>query len=105
MRAPTGDFDDAAPAPHCLDRVAAPVADAVRHRSTAFPPGDWSTSAPGRSGPVLAPGGPVSAPARPAPGPCGFGAWTVRVRVCGRLRHLLVPPLRRPAAPPFQGPG
>ncbi|MEU1404446.1 YbaK/EbsC family protein [Streptomyces sp. NPDC005728] len=31
MRAPIGDFDTATPAPDCLDRLPAPVADAVRH--------------------------------------------------------------------------
>ncbi|MFD5102386.1 YbaK/EbsC family protein [Streptomyces albidochromogenes] len=30
MRAPLGDFDDATPAPDCLGRLTAPVADAVR---------------------------------------------------------------------------
>ncbi|MEU0661003.1 YbaK/EbsC family protein [Streptomyces lavendulocolor] len=30
MRAPIGDFDEARPAPDCLDRIVAPVADAVR---------------------------------------------------------------------------
>ncbi|MEU6708525.1 YbaK/EbsC family protein [Streptomyces wuyuanensis] len=30
MRAPIGDFDDARPAPDCLDLLVAPVADAVR---------------------------------------------------------------------------
>lgn len=31
MRAPTGHFDDARPAPACLDELTGPVADAVRH--------------------------------------------------------------------------
>jgi prolyl-tRNA editing enzyme YbaK/EbsC (Cys-tRNA(Pro) deacylase) len=31
MRAPIGHFDDARPAPACLDELAGPVADAVRH--------------------------------------------------------------------------
>ncbi|SDK23233.1 YbaK/EbsC family protein [Streptomyces indicus] len=31
MRAPIGDFDNARPAPDCLDELTAPVADAVRH--------------------------------------------------------------------------
>ncbi|MFF3334914.1 YbaK/EbsC family protein [Streptomyces sp. NPDC002888] len=31
MRAPIGDFDQATPAPDCLDELTAPVADAVRH--------------------------------------------------------------------------
>lgn len=31
MRAPIGDFDEAVPAPDCLDRLTRPVADAVRH--------------------------------------------------------------------------
>ncbi|MFJ3720725.1 YbaK/EbsC family protein [Streptomyces sp. NPDC090057] len=31
MRAPIGDFETAVPAPDCLDRLTAPVADAVRH--------------------------------------------------------------------------
>ncbi|CAL9377472.1 YbaK/EbsC family protein [Streptomyces sp. enrichment culture] len=31
MRAPIGDFDQAVPAPECLDELTRPVADAVRH--------------------------------------------------------------------------
>ncbi|MFI6205985.1 YbaK/EbsC family protein [Streptomyces sp. NPDC051041] len=31
MHAPLGDFDDARPAPDCLDELTGPVADAVRH--------------------------------------------------------------------------
>jgi prolyl-tRNA editing enzyme YbaK/EbsC (Cys-tRNA(Pro) deacylase) len=31
MRAPIGDFDNAVPAPDCLDELIRPVADAVRH--------------------------------------------------------------------------
>lgn len=31
MRAPIGDFDQATPAPDCLDELTGPVADAVRH--------------------------------------------------------------------------
>ncbi|MET9258195.1 YbaK/EbsC family protein [Streptomyces sp. NPDC003717] len=31
MQAPIGSFDDATPAPDCLDRLTAPVAEAVRH--------------------------------------------------------------------------
>ncbi|GGX99783.1 YbaK/EbsC family protein [Streptomyces minutiscleroticus] len=31
MRAPIGDFDNATPAPDCLDVLVGPVADAVRH--------------------------------------------------------------------------
>ncbi|MER6983257.1 YbaK/EbsC family protein [Streptomyces carpinensis] len=31
MRAPIGDFDQATPAPDCLDELIRPVADAVRH--------------------------------------------------------------------------
>ncbi|MBC2864318.1 YbaK/EbsC family protein [Streptomyces mexicanus] len=31
MRAPIGDFDQATPAPDCLDELTRPVADAVRH--------------------------------------------------------------------------
>jgi prolyl-tRNA editing enzyme YbaK/EbsC (Cys-tRNA(Pro) deacylase) len=31
MRAPIGHFDDARPAPDCLDELTGPVADAVRH--------------------------------------------------------------------------
>ncbi|MFI1833368.1 YbaK/EbsC family protein [Streptomyces olivaceoviridis] len=37
MRAPIGDFDTAVPAPHCLDELTAPVADAVRDWQGAVP--------------------------------------------------------------------
>ncbi|AWK12840.1 YbaK/EbsC family protein [Streptomyces spongiicola] len=37
MRAPIGDFDDARPAPECLDLLVAPVADAVRAWSGGVP--------------------------------------------------------------------
>ncbi len=37
MRAPIGDFDTATPAPDCLDRLTAPVADAVRRWQGAVP--------------------------------------------------------------------
>jgi prolyl-tRNA editing enzyme YbaK/EbsC (Cys-tRNA(Pro) deacylase) len=37
MRAPIGHFDTAVPAPDCLDELADPVADAVRHWSGSVP--------------------------------------------------------------------
>jgi prolyl-tRNA editing enzyme YbaK/EbsC (Cys-tRNA(Pro) deacylase) len=37
MRAPIGDFDNATPAPDCLDTLTPPVADAVRHWSGSVP--------------------------------------------------------------------
>src|SRR4051794_22413998 len=37
MRAPLGNFDTAVPAPDCLDRLVAPVADAVRNWSCSIP--------------------------------------------------------------------
>ena len=37
MRAPIGDFDNATPAPDCLDELARPVADAVRRWSGSVP--------------------------------------------------------------------
>jgi prolyl-tRNA editing enzyme YbaK/EbsC (Cys-tRNA(Pro) deacylase) len=37
MRAPIGDFDQATPAPDCLDELTRPVADAVREWSGAVP--------------------------------------------------------------------
>ncbi|CAL9379056.1 YbaK/EbsC family protein [Streptomyces sp. enrichment culture] len=37
MRAPIGHFDDARPAPHCLDELTGPVAEAVRHWQGAVP--------------------------------------------------------------------
>lgn len=37
MDAPIGHFDDARPAPDCLDELTAPVADAVRHWSGSVP--------------------------------------------------------------------
>lgn len=37
MRAPIGDFEHATPAPDCLDVLAPPVADAVRHWSGSVP--------------------------------------------------------------------
>ncbi|MFE5752168.1 YbaK/EbsC family protein [Streptomyces massasporeus] len=37
MRAPIGHFDDARPAPACLDELTGPVADAVRHWQGAVP--------------------------------------------------------------------
>ncbi|MER6129464.1 YbaK/EbsC family protein [Streptomyces sp. NPDC001795] len=37
MRAPIGDFDNATPAPDCLDELTRPVADAVRHWSGSVP--------------------------------------------------------------------
>ncbi|MGW1160025.1 YbaK/EbsC family protein [Streptomyces sp. NPDC002513] len=37
MRAPIGDFDQATPAPDCLDELTRPVADAVRHWSGSVP--------------------------------------------------------------------
>ncbi|MFI0268679.1 YbaK/EbsC family protein [Streptomyces luteogriseus] len=37
MRAPIGHFDDARPAPACLDELTGPVADAVRHWQGSVP--------------------------------------------------------------------
>ncbi|MFJ4623414.1 YbaK/EbsC family protein [Streptomyces sp. NPDC088812] len=37
MDAPIGHFDDARPAPDCLDELTRPVADAVRHWSSSVP--------------------------------------------------------------------
>jgi prolyl-tRNA editing enzyme YbaK/EbsC (Cys-tRNA(Pro) deacylase) len=37
MRAPIGQFDDATPAPDCLDRLVGPVAEAVRHWRAGVP--------------------------------------------------------------------
>ncbi|MEU3348864.1 YbaK/EbsC family protein [Streptomyces sp. NPDC006700] len=37
MRAPLGNFDQATPAPDCLDELTRPVADAVRHWQCAVP--------------------------------------------------------------------
>ncbi|MEV6181393.1 YbaK/EbsC family protein [Streptomyces sp. NPDC052015] len=37
MRAPIGHFDDAQPAPDCLDELTRPVADALRHWSGSVP--------------------------------------------------------------------
>ncbi|MGW0736786.1 YbaK/EbsC family protein [Streptomyces sp. NPDC002851] len=37
MRAPIGDFDNARPAPDCLDELTAPVAEAVRHWRGSIP--------------------------------------------------------------------
>ncbi|MCT9141439.1 YbaK/EbsC family protein [Streptomyces violarus] len=39
MRAPIGHFDDARPAPACLDELTGPVADAVRHWPGSVPAG------------------------------------------------------------------
>ncbi|MET9763309.1 YbaK/EbsC family protein [Streptomyces sp. NPDC006372] len=39
MRAPIGHFDDARPAPACLDELTGPVADAVRHWRGSVPAG------------------------------------------------------------------